>query len=124
MQIRSFKPSVGRIKSTNYTDKEKDDYEAKKVLYEELSQTYYLDTFSSKFITKMYLDELKAGRLWAPKKKDIVPYLTMLHNKYWSLSYNLRLDVEIPRFEKLLQLRREWPLTYFGHKHDPSERWF
>ena len=68
MQIRSFKPSVGRINSTNYTDKEKDDYEAKKVLYDELCQTYYLDTFSSKFITKMYLDELKANRLWAPKK--------------------------------------------------------
>jgi len=66
MQIRSFKPIVGRIKSSNYTDKEKDDYEAKKVLYDELSQTYYLDTFSSKFITKMYLDELKADRLWAP----------------------------------------------------------
>ena len=66
MQIRSFKPSVGRIKSNLYTDKEKDDYEAKKVLYEELSKTYYLDTFSSKFITKMYLEELKAGRLWAP----------------------------------------------------------
>ena len=66
MQIRSFKPSVGRIKSNHYTDKEKDDYEAKKVLYDDLSQVYYLDTFSSKFMTKMYLDELKAGRLWAP----------------------------------------------------------
>ena len=81
MQIRSFKPSVGRIKRTAYTDSEKEDYEAKKVLYEDLSNTYYLDTFSSKFITKKYLDELKADRIWAPKKKDIVPYLTMLTPK-------------------------------------------
>ena len=41
MQVRSFKPNVGRIKSTSYTDKEKQEYEAKKALYNELTETYY-----------------------------------------------------------------------------------
>ena len=107
MQVRSFKPAVGRVQNRNYTDKEKQEYEAKKALYNELSETYYLDNFTSKFITKPYLDELKAGTLWAPKKAEIVPYLTMLLPKFWVLNYNVRLDVEVPRFCKLLTLRKE-----------------
>ena len=107
MKLQSFKPAVGRIQNRNYTEKEKQDYEAKKALYNDLNQTYYLDTFSSKFITKPYLDELKAGMLWAPLRAEIVPYLTMLLPKFWVLNYNVRLDVEVPRFCKLLELRRQ-----------------
>ena len=66
MKVRSFRPNVGRVQNKNYTDKERADFEAKKVLYNELCEIYHLDTFCSKFTTKSYLDELKAGMLWAP----------------------------------------------------------
>ena len=96
-----------RIQNRTYTEKEKQEYEAKKALYNELSEAYWLDSFTSKFVTKSYLDELKAGMLWAPKKSDMVPYLTMLVPRFWVLNYNVRMDVEVPRFCKLLELRRE-----------------
>ena len=124
MQIKSFKPAVGRIQKRNYTDKEKQEYEEKKTLYKELNELYYLDTFSSKFITKPYLDELKAGILWAPKRQLIVPYLSLLTDRYWVLNYNVRLDVEVPRFCKLLNIRNERSLKLPDQKHDPSQDWF
>ena len=124
MKAVTFKPSVGKIRGNQYTDQQQKDYEQKKVLYNRLSETYYLDTFSCKFMSKIYLEELEAKRLWAPKKEEIVPYLTMLTNDKWTLSYNFRLDVEIPRFNKLLQLRKELPMKHPDQKHDPSERWF
>lgn len=106
MRAVTFKPTVGKITSANYTDLQQREYEAKKVLYERLSLIYYLDSFSCKFVSKLYLEELEAQRVWGPKKEEIVPYLTLLSNQYWNLSYNFRMDVEILRFNRLLQLRR------------------
>lgn len=66
MKAVTFKPTVGKIRSTIYTEKQKKEYEAKKVQYERLQEKYYLDTFSCKFMSKLYLDELENERLWAP----------------------------------------------------------
>ena len=61
---------------------------------------YYWNSGMFLFKASRYLDELKAGMLWAPLKQEMVPYLTMLQPKYWVLNYNVRLDVEVPRFCK------------------------
>ena len=41
MQVRSFRPAVGRVQNKTYTEKEKQEYEAKKVLYNELGEIYW-----------------------------------------------------------------------------------
>ena len=105
MRTVHFRPTVGRVSSLNYTDENQRDYEAKKVLYERLSKTYYLDSFSSKYASKSLLEDIESRKSYSPKKEEIVPYLALLNETCWILSYNCRMDVEIYRANRLLKSR-------------------
>ena len=41
MKAVTFRPAVGKVHSKAYTEKEKQEYEDKKALYNKLNETYY-----------------------------------------------------------------------------------